>query len=182
MQLWEQHFKDHSFVPILDFIHALSYVFSAAMAGRTQTDGGPVYVRWITWVWRGNVQRVIAELAARVAELGPLPLDAGETDPRRIVAEALTYLTNQRSRINYPTYRRMGLPFTSSHIESTVKQINYRVGSEKFWREDGGESLLQLRADQLSVTGPLAAFWTRRARHATGARTRPPRPITQKAA
>lgn len=181
--VWEQHFKHHGFVPILDFIHVLTYVFAAAMAGRTHAEGGPVYVRWITWVWRGEVQRVIAELAARVAELGPLPPDAGETDPRRIVAEALTYLTNQQSRMNYSTYRRMGLPITSSHIESTVKQINYRVkGSEKFWGKTGGESLLQLRADHLSDTRPLAAFWTRRAQEATGTRTRQTRQTTKSAA
>jgi hypothetical protein len=181
--LWEQHFKHHGFVPILDFIHALSYVFAAAMAGRTPAEGGPVYVRWITWVWQGDVLRVIAELASRAAELGPVPAEAGETDPRRIVAETLTYLTNQQSRMSYPTYRRMGLPITSSHIESTVKQINYRVkGTEKFWGEDGGESLLQLRADQLSDTRPLASFWPRRSRQATGTRSHPSRRITQKAA
>ena len=36
--------------------------------------------------------------------------------------------------MNYPEYRRLGLPLTSSHIESTIKQIAARVkGSEKFW-------------------------------------------------
>lgn len=176
--IWAEHFKHHGFVPILDFIHALTYIYSAAMAGRTKEQGGPVYVRWITWVWKGEVQKVIAELAARGAELadqlGPLPPDAAATDPRRIVAEALTYLTNQQSRMNYAAYRKLGLPITSSHIESTVKQINYRVkGSEKFWGQEGGEDLLQLRADVLSDTRPLNAFWTRRAQQATG--TRPSR-------
>lgn len=181
--LWETHFKHHGFVPILDFIHALSYVFAAAMAGRTPAEGGPVYVRWITWVWQGKALGVVDELALRATELGPPPDDTGETDPRRIVAETLTYLTNQHSRMNYPTYRRMGLPITSSHIESTVKQINYRVkGSEKFWGEEGGESLLQLRADHLSDTRPLTAFWTRRAQQSTGTRTYQPRQTYQKAA
>jgi hypothetical protein len=63
-------------VPILDFIHALSYVFSAAQAGRSRREGGAVYVRWITWVWQGAVVRVIAELAARAVELGAPPANA----------------------------------------------------------------------------------------------------------
>ncbi len=169
--IWQRHFKHLEFVPILDFIHALTYVYSAAMAGRSRESGGPIYLRWITWIWQGEVTRVIAELAARAVELGPLTPAAADTDPRQIVADTLTYLTNQQSRMNYPTYRRMGLPITSSHIESTVKQINRRVkGSEKFWTEDGGEALLQLRADQLCDTAPLDSFWLRRTRQATGSR------------
>ena len=106
-------------------------------------------------IWQGKVQPVIAEVATRVAELGSLPPDASTTDPRQIVADTLTYLTNQQSRMNYPAYRQSGLPITSSPIESTVKQINHRVkGSEKFWSASGGEALLQLRADQLSDTNP----------------------------
>jgi hypothetical protein len=170
--IWKRHFKHLGFVPILDFIHALTYVYAAAMAGRSRQQGGLVYVRWITWVWQGKVPLVIAELAARAVELGAPPDNAADTDPRQIVAEALTYLTNQQSRMNYPTYRRMGLPITSSHIESTIKQINQRVkGSEKFWAELGGEALLQLRSDQLSDTRPLDIFWLRRMECATGTRT-----------
>lgn len=170
--IWRRHFKHLDFVPILDFIHALTYVFSAAMAGRSREEGGPVYHRWITWVWQGDIVRVIAELAARAVEMGPPSPMAGDTDPCQIVAETLTYLTNQQSRMNYPQYRIAGLPVTSSHIESTVKQINQRVkGSEKFWSEDGGEALLQLRADQLSDTVPLDIFWLRRPETATGTRS-----------
>jgi hypothetical protein len=169
--IWERNFKHLKFVPILDFIHALTYVYAAAMAGRTAEEGGPVYLRWITCVWQGQVSQVITELAARSAELGPPPADASETDPRQIVAGTLGYLANQQSRMNYAEYRRQGLPVTSSHIESTVKQINRRVkGSEKFWTAEGGEALLQLRADQLSDTQPLSVYWQRRARSATGTR------------
>lgn len=171
--IWSSQFKHHGFVPILDFIHALTYVFAAAMAGRTRAEGGPVYIRWITLVWRGEVQTVIAELAARGAELGPLPPAAPETDPRAVVAESLTYLTNQQSRMNYAEYRKLGMPITSSHIESTVKQIGQRVkGSEKFWSRPGGEDLLQLRADIHCDSAPLEAFWIRRAKECTGTRTR----------
>ena len=169
--IWQREFKHQGYVPILDFIHALTYVFAAAMAGRSRAEGAPIYQRWISWVWQGNVLKVIAEIAARAAELGPLPPQASETDPRQIVADTLTYLTNQQSRMNYPVYRQAGLPITSSPVESTVKQINQRVkGSEKFWSESGGEALLQLRADQLCETDPLALFWIQRAREATGTR------------
>ena len=49
----------------------------------------------------------------------------------------------------------MGLPITSSLMESTVKQLNRRIkGTEKFWTEAGGEAVLQLKADNLCDSDP----------------------------
>lgn len=159
--LWRQYFS--SFVPILDFIHALTYVFHSALAGRTAHEGWTVYERWIGWVWIGEVERVIAELASRQAELGPAVADATESNPAKIVARALGYLQNHKDRMRYADYRRQGLPIVSSYVESAVKQFNYRVkGTEKFWRETGAEEILQLRADYLSDDEPMQGFWQRR--------------------
>ena len=56
-------------------------------------------------------------------------------------------------------------------MESTVKQINYRVkGTETFWTEQGAEALRQLRADYLSDDEPREDFWQRRQAAATGQR------------
>lgn len=168
---WEKYFKPFGFVPILDFIHALTHVYAAAMAGQPVAAGWEVYLRWITWIWQGNVLQVIAELAGRQQELGTPARDDGETSPRRLVADTLTYLQNQKDRMNYPEYRRLGLPITSAHMESTVKQLNRRIkGSEKYWSQRGGEAVLQLAADQLSTSQPLDAFWRKRPQRQTGYR------------
>jgi hypothetical protein len=160
-----------SFVPILDFIHGLSYVYAAATAGRSRVAGWECYRQWIAWTWQGQVSRVIAALQERQAELGLPEKGEAETSPRQVVARALTYLRNQQEKMHYDEYRRQGLPITSSLMESVVKQINRRVkGTEKFWSEDGAEALLQLRADQLSDDQPLDAFWQRRQEAATGQR------------
>jgi hypothetical protein len=160
-----------SFVPILDFIHALSYVYAAATAGRLRAAGWACYRQWIGWVWQGQVTRVITALEARQAELGLPEPDEPETSPRQVVARTLTYLRNQQDKMRYDAYRRQGLPLTSSLMESLVKQVNRRVkGTEKFWSEDGAEAILQLRADQLSDDQPLEAFWQRRQEAATGQR------------
>ena len=170
--IWEQHFKPFGFTAILDIIHALTYVFAAATAGRSRDQGWDIYVRWIRWIWEGEVTQVISELAARQQELGPPTDEDGPTSVRRIVSEALTYLQNQSSRMNYPEHRKAGLPITSSHIESTVKLLNHRVkGTEKFWSERGAEALLQLKADTLSNTGHWHAFRHARPQRMTGTRT-----------
>jgi hypothetical protein len=165
--LWRQHFS--SFVPILDFIHALTYVFHSALAGRGAQEGWTVYERWIGWIWIGAVERVIAELASRQVELGPAAADAKDSTPAKIVARALGYLQNHKDRMRYAEYRRQGLPIVSSYVESAVKQFNYRVkGTEKFWRETGAEEILQLRADYLSDDEPMKGFWQRRQATETG--------------
>jgi len=160
-----------SWTAIVDFIHVLSYVFAAATAGRKFAEGWPVYVRWITWLWQGQPEHIIAELAQWQMELGAPQADDGETHPRRLVAEALTYLQNHKDKMRYDAYRCQGLPITSSHMESLMKRINQRVkGTEKFWCEAGAEAILQLRADLLSDDRPLDAFWERRQASETGQR------------
>lgn len=167
--LWRNYFS--SFVPILDFIHALSYVFAAATAGRPFPAGWACYVRWITWMWQGQVESIIAELAVRQTELGAPAQDEAETNPKHVVARALTYLQNHKDQMRYAEYRRQGLPIMSSYVESAVKQFNFRVkGTEKFWSEAGAEGVLQLRADDLSENQPLPAFWKRRQNATTGQR------------
>jgi hypothetical protein len=165
----QQWFSD--FVAILDFIHALSYVFSAAMAGRTFRQGWAVYVRWISLVWQGRVVDVLKELEQRQQELGLPQAEESETGPRHVVADSLRYLRNNQDRMRYDEYRRLGLPIVSSHVESTVKQFNRRVkGTEKFWSEQGAEAVLQLRADYLSETEPMERFWQERETTAPGRR------------
>src|SRR5207302_5714547 len=124
------------------------------------------------WLWQGEVEKVIVELAQRQAELGVPQTGDGETHPRQVVASALGYLQHHKDKMRYAEYRRLGLPITSSYVESAVKQFNQRVkGTEKFWSEEGAEALLQLRADHLSDDQPLVLFWQARQDKQTGQRS-----------
>ena len=55
--LQRRHFS--TFTPVLDFVHALSHVFSAAFAGRPQAEGEAIYKRWIQAVWSGQVATIL---------------------------------------------------------------------------------------------------------------------------
>jgi hypothetical protein len=164
---WSVHKKYFPrFTPIVDFIHVLSYVFSAAMAGRSLESGWEVYQKWIKWIWEGKVELVLEALRQRAGEL-----EDGSKE-RASVETSLGYLEGQKERMDYGAYRQQGLPIMSSIIESTVKQIGRRVkGSEKFWSEEGLEAVLQLRADFLSDNQPMDHFWEQRAERMTGQRT-----------
>lgn len=99
---WTVHRTRFShYVPILDFIHALCYVFAGALAGRRLREGWPVYRQWAQWVWSGQVERVIEALKMRQQELGMPEDNESEESPRQKVADALRYLQNQKTRMRY---------------------------------------------------------------------------------
>lgn len=148
--IWKRHFA--TFTPIVDFIHVLGYLYRAAVAiGESEEFGWGLCLDWATACWQGRVDEVISQLAAWLASAPP-PNESAEDDPRQIVSRAWTYLCNNRPRMNYPSYRRSGLPLTSALMESCIKEINYRVkGSEKFWNDPhGANSILALKAASLS--------------------------------
>jgi hypothetical protein len=161
--LWSRHFSHYT--PIVDLMHALSYVYAAAVASSaTIEDGWSLYLRWLGWVWAGQVPLLIEALEEIAADR------AGTI---KSLDRAITYLRNNVSRMHYDQYRRAGLPITTALVESTQKQINWRVkGTEKFWRDEHLEPLLQLVTDDLSDTYDCQQFWDRRRDRFTGFRNR----------
>lgn len=158
--IWKQHFP--SFTPVLDFIHPLSYLFLAAKSvyPDSAADAWHQYLAWMRGCWQGEVEQVLEELRVWQNKLGEPPKEALETDPRKIVAATVRYLENNRSRMDYPSYRGAGLPVTTAWMESLVKEMNYRVkGTEMFWNDpEGVEAILQVRAAALSDDDRLSKY------------------------
>lgn len=158
--LFEMHLLPWGFIAILDFVHLLAYLHDAAHAWRKErARAWKQYVQWLRWAWSGQVRPLLTSLRKAASEVGEPAPDATDADPRRIVKTTVGYVQNNRERMNYPRYRRLGLPISSAAVESTIKQINRRVkGSEKFWLEDGAEAILQLRAAYLSEDDRASAM------------------------
>ena len=164
--IYEMHLLPLGFIAILDFVHLLAYLYDAAHAfrGSDAARGWQTYAQWLRWAWSGKVGTLLSGLRAAAAELGAKGSAAAAR--KQTVDETLTYVTNNRQRMNYPEYRRLGLPISSAPVESTIKQINRRVkGSEKFWLEGGAEAILQLRAAQLSQDDRWNRTWLRPRKH-----------------
>lgn len=160
----ERYFAD--FVPIVDLLHVVCYLFKAAQAVTAEAGHWSLYLDWLRACWQGRVGEVVEQLADCQERLGRPPPDEDlpATDARRVVAEALSYLRNNTARMDYPRYRREGLPTTSSLVESLVGEFNARVkGKQKFWNRPGGaEAILQVRAALLSEDGRLERYFAGR--------------------
>jgi hypothetical protein len=160
--LFSLHFLAAGFVAILDFVHLLTYLYAAA--GAVKGKGSPaawaLYERWLRLAWSGEVVSLLAALRHAARQVGEPPEDAAEDDPRQLLADAVSYVANNRERMDYPRYRRLGLPIFSAPVESTIKQINRRIkGSEKFWLKGGAEAILQVRAAYLSQDDRARRLW-----------------------
>jgi hypothetical protein len=161
--LFEMHLLPWGFIGILDFVHLLAYLYDAAHAWKKDSRAAwKQYVQWLRWAWSGQVKSLLAGLRRAATQLGKPPADASDNDPRHTVGDALGYIQNNRTRMDYPRYRRQGLPISSAPVESTIKLINRRIkGTEKFWLESGAEAMLQLRAAYLSEDDRVCAYWSR---------------------
>jgi hypothetical protein len=159
--IWTLHrTRFPTFEPIVDFVHALAHVYLAAKAvgGATTTVWGR-YLEWATACWQGRVAGVLEQLVAIAGTMSPpeKPEEVKPTDPCEVIRQTIIYLTHNAVRMDYPRYRRAGLPTCSGLVESLVKQFNRRVkGTEKFWNSAGAETILQLRAAFLCEDERLA--------------------------
>jgi hypothetical protein len=147
----KEHFP--TFTPILDFIHVVQYLFAAAKASQpSDEERWRRYLEMAEACWQGQAAEVARQLEQELSARGIGPDDeVPEDSPHEPLAAAARYLRNNLSRMDYPRYRRLGLPVTSAPMESLVKQINLRVkGTEMFWNDPkGAEPILQLRAASL---------------------------------
>lgn len=162
--LGQMHFD--GWLGVLDFLHLLVHLFAAARLAHANHPRAAwtLYEQMLRDAWGGKVQAVIDALGSEVKRL------RDGTERRKVVELAMAYVERNRDRMDYPRYRQMGLPVSSSLVESLIKQINHRVkGSEQFWTNGGLEAVLQVRAAYLSEDGRAEAFHDTRPRgHAVG--------------
>jgi hypothetical protein len=130
-------------IQIVDWFHACQYIAPVAQVAFKDV---PQRERWIeqvtTALWKGRLDKVIAACQRHV---NPNRQD----DPAH---KAVTYFTNNRHRMDSPTYRDRGYHIGSGTVESAAKPI----GTQRMkvpgaiWNLDGARKVAKARAAFLS--------------------------------
>lgn len=142
---------------IVDWYHATQYLWNVAHAAHG--EGTDLATRWakarLDELWDGRVADVLAAVRAQAA--------AG-----KIAQEAITYYTNNQSRMNYPAYRARAIQIGSGSIESGCHHV---IGARlkqagMIWNLDGARQVATVRTWLKS--GRWAAAMALRPRRARG--------------
>jgi hypothetical protein len=159
------HFPAPDWFQVLDFLHLMTHLYGGASAayGKDTKEAWELYKRLVTRAWNGEVGSLIRMLENQVKRIGKPLENRSAGDPRKIVELTLQYVRRNAHRMDYPAYRKLGLPISSAPVESLIKQFNQRVkGTEKFWHRNRLEAILQSRAAYLSEDGRAQKFWSER--------------------
>jgi hypothetical protein len=130
-----------SIYQVLDNCHATHHVSLAlATLGVSVETRMPLYRDLRTQLRNGQWKDVVGELQ-----------QFADDDPHNTELQTeLAYLNRHGAagRLNYATFKKMGLPVGSGAIESSIRRvINLRLkGNGIFWKEENAESMLQLRS------------------------------------
>jgi hypothetical protein len=160
--IYEDNFKAEGWTPVLDFVHTVEYAFEAAKLVTDNEDKCWIkYIGYASHIWQGRVLTVIRSLDKFLSQTGP-PGSEVLKEVKRL-REIRNYFKNNYTKMNYPSYRKKGLPVSTCHVESLIKQMNMRVKStEKFWNGPALKGILKLKASLLSTDDSWQRFWNAR--------------------
>jgi len=164
--IYEDNFKPDGWIPILDFIHAVEYIWDAAkLSTNNESNCWKNYIELVVHVWQGKVLTVLRRLDKTIEKLNRKKKTKDIQEKIEKLTTIRGYFQNNYTKMNYPEYRKKGLPISSCHVESLIKQFNIRIKStEKFWNESSVNGVLKLKASLLSDDNSWQDFWNNRYR------------------
>lgn len=159
----EMHFPDA--VHILDWYHLAEHISQCAeeVFGEGTQESKQ---------WAGCLRQIMKEGKVGQALQEAEKLPGRSPNKRQAKHELITYLVNNRDRVNYPYYRSLGLPIGSGEVEADCKvlvQARCKQSGMR-WTKDGAEQVLRVRCglrdgsfDQLwEDTRTSMAVWQKR--------------------
>ncbi len=140
---------------VLDFIHALEYLWRAAHVffDEGSADIEPWVLERLRWMLEGKASTVAASMTRKATVLG---LDAKTRKP---VDTAARYLLKRKEMMRYDELLALGAPIASGIIEGACRHlINDRLDvTGARWSLAGAEAVLRLRS--LLASGDFDAYW-----------------------
>ncbi len=132
-------------IQILDAFHLASHLVEASnvLWGTRSAEA----CRWRQYameqILRGNLDTILGELES---------LSFTDESKRKKRKELLTYLRNNRDRMDYPLYIQNNYPISSAMDESACRHVigTRMKGSGRHWDDDGADAMARLRATYCS--------------------------------
>ncbi len=164
--IYEENFRGDNWIPILDFVHAVEYAFEGAkLSTENENLCWTKYMEFVTHIWQGRSLTVIRRLEKSIFELQNHEKNSTEKLKDKIdkLKSIRSYFQNNFTKMDYPQYRKKGLPISSCHVESLIKQFNIRIkSSEKFWNLSSVKGIIKIKASILSNDNSYQQFWNAR--------------------
>ena len=141
-----------SAVQILDWYHLAEHVHKAAklLYGEESQEAKAWAKRLKDALWDGQVGTALTAIQAERTRVRS-PVKRGALE------ELERYLENNRERMDYPTYRAMGLPIGSGQVEAQCKTLvgaRCKLAGMRNWTYEGAEGVLRMRAALQDGTYP----------------------------
>jgi len=156
--LWIWKLADELFpgaIQIVDLFHAKGHLWDVAKS--IYGPGNDIGEQW------AKQRRDELDAGAIDAILAALQAHAAHDDEAR---KCLGYITTNRERLRYPTFRQQGLCVSTGVVEAGCKvAIGTRLKRAGMrWTVNGADAIIALRCCRLS--GRFEDFWARRTAHA----------------
>lgn len=146
-------------IQILDFFHVSEYLWEVARNAFAEQAEQRQWVEAQQDALKQSQWQAVVQAAERLPPAcAPL---------RESVERLVSYLTNNRTRIDYRTYLQKGLMIGSGVVESANRRIvTMRLKqSGMFWSRAGAEAVMRLRACYLSSSQKWQDFWYKKLIH-----------------
>lgn len=142
-----------SAIEILDYYHAREHLSTliATLVGPATPAATQLQNLWESWLWAGDVTRLLAAARQRAAAGGPAL--------RATVETQLGYFERNRQRMRYAEFRQQGLFIGSGVVEAGCKTVVGQRAKQSgmCWSEAGLLAVLHTRCALLG--GQFDAFW-----------------------
>jgi hypothetical protein len=147
--LWnlsQEYQKDWVIVYILDLLHVLSRIWSAAKIIKPKAEVDQ-YVKDMLWLLlSGGVGMVISGYRSAIKQKGITKANAKELE------KIVNFLEANRSRMKYDEYLAKGYPIATGFLEGVCRHVikDRMERSGMRWKEKGARSMLNLRCIEAS--------------------------------
>lgn len=148
------------FTQVVDYFHAAEYLHKVAALRKNWSEVDRE--KWVKQAKKdlhaGRHDKVVGAIDA---------LRSGRRS--KSMTTCREYFVGNRDRMNYPKFRKMGLPSGSGAVESAIRRVvNLRMkGNSIYWLSEHAEAMLHLRAylkagrwDELVRSAIKAPVWT----------------------